>query len=197
MRKEHIRAHNFLVSLPKQGFQIRWKKIISVIVIVGAMIGGVSGTTQAMTPAVSQGFYGDASLAAPKLKQPEAGSVSSKYLSAYVERNLSSGQQLKLSGTAAAAVTRCPAFVSWEDWGGTRVHAYVDFHPSDLCNGRHVKAAYVRLIRQCGPYFDTGRIYTYTASSPSDTQLYTVSAWIFDSPIWSCNTNTYYGYDYF
>jgi len=197
MRKEHIRAHHFLVSLPKQGSQIGWKKTMSVIVIMGAMIGGVSGTVQAAMPAAGQGFYGDASLAAPKLKQSEAGSVSSKYLSAHVERNLSSRQQLKLSGTMTTAATRCPAFVKWEDWGGARWHAYVDFRPSDLCDGRHVKRAYVRLIRQCGPYYDTGRIYTYTAGSASDTSLYSVSAWIFDSTIWSCNTNTYYGYDFF
>jgi hypothetical protein len=101
------------------------------------------------------------------------------------------------SGTVTAATTRCPAFVTWEDWGGSRVHAYVDFHPSDWCNGRHVKRAYVRLIRQCGPYYDTGRIYTYTATSTSDTRLYSVSAWIWDSPLWGCNTNTYYNYDYF
>lgn len=99
---------------------------------------------------------------------------------------------------AQAATNRCPAFVTWEDWlGGARVHAYVDFHPSDLCNGRHVKRAYVRLVRKCGPYYDTGRIYTYTAGSASDTRLYSVSAWIFDSVLWSCTTNTYYGYDLF
>lgn len=197
MRKKHIRAHHLFASWLTQGFQIGWKKVIGVIVIVGAMMGGLPGTAQAMTPALSQGFYGDASLAAPKLQQSAAGPFSSKYLSAHVERNVSSGQQLKLSGTAAATVTRCPAFSSWEDWGGARVHASVAFAASDLCNGRHVKAAYVRLIRQCGPYYDTGRIYTDTASSTSDTQMRGVSVWIFDSPIWWCNTNTYYGYDYF
>jgi hypothetical protein len=98
---------------------------------------------------------------------------------------------------AAAATYRCPAFVSWEDYGGARVHAYVDFHPSDVCNGRHVKRAYVSLTRTCGPYYYTGHIYTYTAGSTSDTRLYSVSAWIWDSALWSCNTNTNYGYDYF
>jgi hypothetical protein len=100
--------------------------------------------------------------------------------------------------SAQAATYRCPAFVTWQDWvGGARVHAYVDFHPSDICNGRHVKDAYVHLIRQCGPYYDPGRDYTYTASSPSDTRLYSVSSWIFDSVLWYCNTNAYYSYDYF
>jgi hypothetical protein len=100
--------------------------------------------------------------------------------------------------SAQAATYRCPAFVTWQDWvGGARVHAYVDFHPSDICNGRHVKDAYVHLIRQCGPHFDPGRDYTYTAGSTSDTRLYSVSSWIFDSVLWGCNTNAYYGYDYF
>jgi hypothetical protein len=168
-----------------------------VVVIVGAMI-GVSGTAQAMTTS-DQGFYGDAGLAAPRPMQPEQGVFSSTYLLTHIERNRSTELQPMPSGTGGDTITsiRCPAFASWEDWGGARVHAYVDFRPNDLCNGRHVRAAYVRLIRQCGPYFDTGRIYTYTASSPYDTALYSVSAWILDSPLWWCNTNTYYGYDYF
>lgn len=181
--------------LPRHGL----KKCMSVLVIAGALLGGVSGTAQAMTATTAQGFYGDASLAAPRLVQPDLGVVGSAYSSAHIEKNRSTVPQSMPSGTMAAAVTatRCPAFVSWQDWGGARVHAYVDFRASDLCNGRHVKAAYVRLIRQCGPYFDTGRIYTYTASSQYDTTLYSVSVWIFDSPIWSCTTRSFYGYDYF
>lgn len=98
----------------------------------------------------------------------------------------------------AAAANRCPAFVTWEDWlGGARVHAYVDFRPSDWCNGRHVKRAYVRFTRSCGPYLDSGRIYTSTAGSPSDTGLYSLSKWVWDSVLWRCVTNTNYGYEYF
>src|SRR5689334_18489813 len=85
------------------------------------------------------------------------------------------------SKVVAAAATRCPAFVHWEDWPkgffATRVHAYVDFHPSDLCNGRHVKDAFVHIWRTCRPAYDSGRIYTAKASSPSDTRLYSVSKW--------------------
>jgi hypothetical protein len=96
------------------------------------------------------------------------------------------------------ATNRCPAFVTWEDWlGGARVHAYVDFHPSDWCNGRHVKDAYIRITRSCGPAYDSGRIYTATASSPNDTRLYSVSKVAFDSVLWGCQTNTNYWYDYF
>jgi hypothetical protein len=101
-------------------------------------------------------------------------------------------------GPSVAAATRCPAFVTWQDWlGGARVHAYVDFRPSDWCNGRHVKRAYIRFTRPCGPYLDTGRIYTATASSPSDTRLYSYQRWVWDSVRWSCTTYTNYGYEYF
>lgn len=110
---------------------------------------------------------------------------------------------LVVTAAPASAAGSCPdsvnAFVTWEDWlGGARAHAYVQFQPSHSCpDGRHVKRAYVRLIRQCGPYLDSGRIYTYTASSRYDTRMYSVSAWIFDSVLWWCQTNTYYGFEYF
>ncbi len=183
--------------MKKAYFQVRkfWIRLW-VVVIVGAMI-GVSGTAQAMTTS-DQGFYSDAGLAAPRFGQSEPGIFSSAYVLTHIERNRSTELQSSqgMGGDTTTSI-RCPAFVSWEDWGGARVHASVDFRPNDLCNGRHVRKAYVRLIRQCGPYFDTGRIYTYTASSPYDTALYFVSAWILDSPLWWCNTNTYYGYEYF
>jgi hypothetical protein len=100
--------------------------------------------------------------------------------------------------SAVTVTNRCPAFVTWEDWlGGARVHAYVDFHPSDLCYGRHVKRAYVRIWRTCWPAYDSGRVYTPTASSPSDTRLYSVSKVAFDSPRWGCKTNTNYDYETF
>ena len=197
MGKEPFRKHRFWVRLLKQTPLIGWKRAMSIVVIAGAMIGGLPGTALAVTSAVGQGSYDSASLVALRTEQPELQAASSKYFSTNVERGRSPELPLMLLGAMATTTTRCPAFVTWEDWGGTRVHAYVDFRASDLCNGLHVKRAYVRLIRQCGPYYDTGRIYTYTASSAYDTTLYSVSAWIFDSPIWSCNTNTYYGYEYF
>jgi hypothetical protein len=91
------------------------------------------------------------------------------------------------------------SFRTWEDWiGGARVHASAKFQPSHTCSdGRHVKKAYVRIVRQCGPKKDTGRVYSQTASSSRDTTTYTVSAWIFDSVLWGCQTNTYYGFEYF
>lgn len=103
-----------------------------------------------------------------------------------------------ITPSTAAAASRCPAFVSWQDWfGGARVHAYVDFRASDVCAGQHVRRAYVTIVRECGPYFSTGRIYTSTATSTSNTALRSVSAWIFDSVLWKCVTRTYYGYEYF
>jgi hypothetical protein len=184
-------------TLLKRCSQMGWKKAVGVIVIVGAMTASIAGTAQGATPAAGHRAYEGASTAVPQVEPPEQRAASSAYLSTHIDRDRSSGLQSMSSVTVTAAATRCPAFVTWEDWGGSRVHAYVDFRPSDWCNGRHVKRAYVRLIRQCGPYYDTGRIYTYTAGSTSDTQLYSVSAWILDSALWSCNTNTYYGYEYF
>ena len=134
------------------------------VIISSPLFARAEGSVQT-PPAAGQGFYGDVTLAVPKLEQSKMGTTDSKYFSTNVDRNISLGPQSNLSGTAAAAAaaTRCPAFVKWQDWwGGARWHAYVDFHPSDWCNGRHVKRAYVRLIRRCGPYYDTGRIYTYS-----------------------------------
>lgn len=99
---------------------------------------------------------------------------------------------------AQAASYRCPAFVTWQDWvGGARVHAYVDFRSSDICQGRHVRTTYVRLIRRCGPAYDTGRLYTSSGSWAGDGTLRSTSVWIFDSPWWGCRTDTYYGYELF
>lgn len=111
---------------------------------------------------------------------------------------LAASGALIMAPAASAATNRCPAFVTWEDWiGGARVHAYVDFRASDICNGRHVKKAYIRIMRSCGPGVDTGRKYTATARADTDSQLYSVSEVVFDSVVWRCNTNTYYGYEYF
>ncbi len=170
------------------------KHVISGVAIIGIITIGASVTAYAAAPATGYDTSESGTLTAPRLVQLKSGASNSKYLSAHVTRVRDAGLTDQMT---TYATNRCPAFVTWEDWEGSRVHAYVDFHPSDLCNGNHVKRTYVRLIRQCGPYYDTGRIYTNTASSTSDTRLYSVSVWIFDSPIWSCNTNTYYGYEYF
>lgn len=98
---------------------------------------------------------------------------------------------------AANAATRCPSFSTWEELGGTRRHASISFKPVDLCNGRHVKRAYVVLSRSCWPAVNTGRVYTASASSPSSSSTYSISKNVWDSPVWSCNTNAYYGWDYF
>jgi hypothetical protein len=110
---------------------------------------------------------------------------------------------LTVSAAPASAVGGCPYgvnyFSTWEDWlGGARVHAYVQFQGNQRCpDGRYVRRAYVRIIRQCGPYLDTGRIYTSSASSRYDSTRRSVHVWIFDSLLWSCQTNTYYGFEYF
>src|SRR6266567_1051006 len=112
----------------------RWYKATGVMVIVGAITVGAPGTIYAATPAVDRGLHESVTLTAPSLGQ-SAEAANSKYLSTHVDRDRSSGSPSVLPGQMTAAATRCPAFVTWEDWGGSRVHAYVDFHPSDLCNG--------------------------------------------------------------
>lgn len=129
------------------------KKILVIPMMAFAFVFGAS-MVQAATPAVGQGLYEGVSTAVPRLEQSEPIAASDKYFSTYIQRDRSSELPSMLSGTVAAAATRCPAFVKWEDWGGARWHAYVDFRPSDLCDGRHVKRAYVRLIRECGPYYE-------------------------------------------
>lgn len=186
MKKRYSQTRHVWLSLIQRGSSVRWKKVISVAAILGVITTGFSSSAQAMTATPSSN------------EQLQFITSSKDYFSTHFQRNLGLDLPLVPVGSVTTSTSRCPAFKSWEDWiGGARVHAYVDFHPSDLCNGKHVKAAYVRLIRQCGPYYDSGRKYTYTASSPTDTRLYSVEAWILDSIIWSCNTNTYYGYDYF
>ena len=178
--------------------RMAWRRVVIVIATAAAMTGGVAGAAQAATPTAGQEAHAGIPTAA-RVGASESSTASPAYLSVQVHRDRGSGAGAGVgSAIVTPATARCPAFVTWEDWlGGARVHGYVDFHPSDTCNGRHVKDAYVRLVRQCGPYYDTGRLYTYTAGSSSDTALYSVSAWIFDSLLWGCNTNVYYGYNYF
>lgn len=92
----------------------------------------------------------------------------------------------------------CPVFKTSESGpGGVKVHASVSFRASDVCHGRHVKAAYVRIFRTCFPKYDSGRVYTATAKSPSDSKRYSVSKSAYDSLKPHCNTNTRYDFKYF
>lgn len=96
---------------------------------------------------------------------------------------------------AHAANYLCPRGSVWESGiGGAWVNARIEFRATDICNGVHVTRAYVRIVRQCGPYKDSGRQYVY-ASSVNDSTLRWIQIGMGDSILWWCQTNGYYGWD--
>lgn len=97
--------------------------------------------------------------------------------------------------TAQAATDRCPVGSVWESGiGGAWVNARIEFRATDICNGAHVTRAYVRIIRRCGPYKDSGRQYVY-ASSVNDSSLRWIQIGMGDSILWWCQTDGFYGWD--
>lgn len=108
---------------------------------------------------------------------------------------LIAGATIFVGASPASATTyACPRFTSYEDWlGGARVHAQVSFRASDVCNGRHVRQAWVRIWRTCWPSVDSTK-YTSVASSTSDGSVRSTSLVLFDSPVWSCVTHAGYSY---
>lgn len=104
-----------------------------------------------------------------------------------------------LTASPADAKTNvCPKFIYWQDWlGGVRWHASISFRASDLCEGRHVKRAAVRLYRECWPSMDSGMVWTSDATSVNDTAVRTVSIVRFDSLVPGCNTRKAFMYNYF
>lgn len=93
---------------------------------------------------------------------------------------------------------RCPRFMQWDTQHGFRWNVSVEFRATDLCEGRHVKRAYVRLINRCPVgSFDTGRVYTRYAVSPNDTRLYKVKKTKYDSLLPNCDTEPRFGYEFF
>lgn len=97
-------------------------------------------------------------------------------------------------------IERCPAFRSWQDKvGGAQVHAKVTFRPSDVCRGRHVKSAYIRLrLTDCRGWPDTDkRVDTPVATSRTDTSEYKAEGHILDSPFPGCTARANYDFEYF
>lgn len=110
---------------------------------------------------------------------------------------LAGTQPAQAATNSVPQANRCPTVTKWETLWGAQWHATVDFRPSDLCNGRNVKRAYVRLKQYCWPYNDSGRVYTATASSPRDSRVYRAYTWVWDSPNWGCITEDFFGYELF
>lgn len=98
--------------------------------------------------------------------------------------------------TPAEAAYACPRFSTWEEWGGAWRVAKIEFRATDTCEGRNVRWAAVKLIRQCGPYKDSGWHYTYAPSRYS-TQLNWVQIGMGDSILWGCRTDAFYNWGYY
>lgn len=66
-------------------------------------------------------------------------------------------------------------------------------------SGRHAKNAYLRYIRDAGPSLDTGRLYTSTATSRSDSTVRARTKSVWDSLLWGdrYRTKFYYGFTWF
>lgn len=89
---------------------------------------------------------------------------------------------------------------SWESWLlGARVNGYVQIQASYNDGGLHARSGYQRFQRDAGPSLDTGRLYTPSASSQYDAQVYSRTDWVWDSPLWgdSYVTRYNYGFSYF
>lgn len=98
------------------------------------------------------------------------------------------------AGHCDSGYSNCYKF--WEEWAGSQHHGKVQIKASVNDGGRHSKQGYIRFIRNAGPAIDTGRMYTSTASSSSDTTVRTRQEWVWDSPLWGdeYTTYSYYGF---
>lgn len=96
---------------------------------------------------------------------------------------------------------RCPHFYSYQHgWGGIYTTAGINFQPDDLCNGRHVKQAWVRVYQtgpawRCWPHSDSGRRYTSRSSHPhTEVWHWAHIQSVKDSVQWGCSLKAHYNY---
>ena len=89
---------------------------------------------------------------------------------------------------------------SWESGlFGAKVNGYVQIQASYDDDGRHAKYGFHGFTRPSGPSLDTGDLRTDPASDPSDTNIYSRTDWVWDSPLWGVNyvTSYYWDVEYF
>lgn len=86
---------------------------------------------------------------------------------------------------------------TWETLLGSKNHGYVQIQASYNDSGRHARLGYHRFMREAGPSLDTGRLYTTTATSPSDSTIRSREDWVWDSPLWGDKYITKYYHDFF
>jgi len=97
---------------------------------------------------------------------------------------------LALAGAAIAAgsayAEEDPNYgYSWESGlFGAKVNGYVQIQASYDDDGRHAKYGFHGFTRPSGPSLDTGDLRTDPASDPSDTNIYSRTDWVWDSPLW-------------
>lgn len=86
---------------------------------------------------------------------------------------------------------------SWESWlFGARVNGYVQIQASYNDGGLHAQQGYQRFTRAAGPSLDTGRLYTSSATSASDSSVHNRTDWVWDSPLWGDSYVTHYNYGF-
>ena len=83
---------------------------------------------------------------------------------------------------------------TWQDWGGAKIHGYVQMQGSYNDGGQHARQGYQRFTRPSGPSLDTGRMTTPEASSPSDARIHSREDWVWDSPLWGDSHVTSYNW---
>lgn len=86
---------------------------------------------------------------------------------------------------------------SWESWlFGAKVNGYVQIQASYNDGGLHARQGYQRFTRDAGPSLDTGRLYTSTAASASDSSVYSRTDSVWDSILWGDSYVTHYNYGF-
>ena len=85
---------------------------------------------------------------------------------------------------------------AWETLAGAKWNGYVQIQASYLDRGQHAKRGYHRFTRQAGPSLDTDRLWTTTASSPSDSTIRSRQDSVWDSPLWGDKYTTKYHYGF-
>ena len=79
------------------------------------------------------------------------------------------------------------------------MNGYVQIQASYDDDGRHAKYGFHGFTRPSGPSLDTGDLRTDPASDPSDTNIYSRTDWVWDSPLWGDDyvTSYHWSIDYF
>lgn len=101
-----------------------------------------------------------------------------------------------------SALNISPAFASGPNYGKCEEIAqllfrgYVQIQASYNDGGLHMKQGWHRFQRSAGPTLDTGHMFTAAASSPSDSQIYSHTYTVWDSPLSGDAYTTHWSYGF-